>query len=83
ILDREAREGRPLGSSLPHVIVNDPYRTVIPPLTQQEIRATAQYEQPIIQQQPYEQQLLLQQQQRQYEQQLLQQQQYQQTIIQQ
>ncbi|CAF4997377.1 unnamed protein product, partial [Rotaria socialis] len=38
ILDREAREGRPLGSSLPHVIVNDPYRTVIPPLTQQEIR---------------------------------------------
>ncbi|CAF5123910.1 unnamed protein product, partial [Rotaria sp. Silwood1] len=42
ILDREAREGRPLGSSLPHVIVNDPYRTVIPPLTQQEIRATAQ-----------------------------------------
>ncbi|CAF0923296.1 unnamed protein product [Adineta steineri] len=42
ILDREAREGRPLGSSLPHVIVNDPYRTVIPPLTQQEIRQTAQ-----------------------------------------
>ncbi|CAF2412476.1 unnamed protein product [Rotaria sp. Silwood2] len=42
ILDREAREGRPLGSSLPQVIVNDPYRTVIPPLTQQEIRATAQ-----------------------------------------
>ncbi|CAF5196879.1 unnamed protein product, partial [Rotaria sp. Silwood1] len=42
ILEREAREGRPLGSSLPHVIVNDPYRTVIPPLTQQEIRATAQ-----------------------------------------
>ena len=42
ILDREAREGRPLGSSLPHVIVNDPYKTVIPPLTQQEIRQTAQ-----------------------------------------
>lgn len=42
ILDREARDGRPLGSSLPHVIVNDPYRTVIPPLTQQEIRQTAQ-----------------------------------------
>ena len=42
ILDREAREGRPLGSSLPHVIVNDPYQTVIPPLTQQEIRQTAQ-----------------------------------------
>ncbi|CAF0993811.1 unnamed protein product [Rotaria magnacalcarata] len=42
ILDREAREGHPLGSSLPHVIVNDPYRTVIPPLTQQEIRQTAQ-----------------------------------------
>jgi hypothetical protein len=42
ILDREAREGRPLGSSLPHIIVNDPYRTVIPPLTQQEIRQTAQ-----------------------------------------
>jgi hypothetical protein len=42
ILDREAREGRPLGSSLPQVIVNDPYRTVIPPLTQQEIRQTAQ-----------------------------------------
>jgi hypothetical protein len=42
ILDREARQGRPLGSSLPHVIVNDPYRTVIPPLTQQEIRQTAQ-----------------------------------------
>ena len=42
ILDREARDGRPLGSSLPHVIVNDPYQTVIPPLTQQEIRQTAQ-----------------------------------------
>jgi len=42
ILDREAREGRPLGSSLPHIIVNDPYQTVIPPLTQQEIRQTAQ-----------------------------------------
>ncbi|CAF0899795.1 unnamed protein product [Adineta ricciae] len=42
ILDREARQGRPLGSSLPHVFVNDPYRTVIPPLTQQEIRQTAQ-----------------------------------------
>ena len=42
ILDREAREGRPLGSSLPQIIVNDPYRTVIPPLTQQEIRQTAQ-----------------------------------------
>jgi hypothetical protein len=37
ILDREARQGRPLGSILPQVIVNDPYRTVIPPLTQQEI----------------------------------------------
>jgi len=42
ILDREARQGRPLGSSFPQVIVNDPYRTVIPPLTQQEIRQTAQ-----------------------------------------
>jgi hypothetical protein len=42
ILDREAREGRPLGSSLPHIIVNDPYQAVIPPLTQQEIRQTAQ-----------------------------------------
>ncbi|CAF1425246.1 unnamed protein product [Adineta steineri] len=42
ILDREARQGRPLGSALPHIIVNDPYRTVIPPLTQQEIRQTAQ-----------------------------------------
>ncbi len=42
ILDREARQGRPLGSSLPQIIVNDPYRTVIPPLTQQEIRQTAQ-----------------------------------------
>ena len=42
ILDREARQGRPLGSTLPQVIVNDPYRTVIPPLTQQEIRQTAQ-----------------------------------------
>ncbi len=42
ILDREAREGRPLGSSLPHVVVNDPYQAMIPPLTQQEIRQTAQ-----------------------------------------
>lgn len=42
ILDREARQGRPVGSTLPQVIVNDPYRTVIPPLTQQEIRQTAQ-----------------------------------------
>ena len=42
ILDREARQGRPLGSTLPQVIVNDPYRAVIPPLTQQEIRQTAQ-----------------------------------------
>lgn len=42
ILDREARRGRPLGSTLPQVIVDDPYRTVIPPLTQQEIRQTAQ-----------------------------------------
>jgi hypothetical protein len=42
ILDREARQGRPLGSVFPQVIVNDPYRTVIPPLTQQEIRQTAQ-----------------------------------------
>ena len=41
ILDREARQGRPLGSTLPQVIVNDPYQTVIPPLTQQEIRQTA------------------------------------------
>ena len=42
ILDREARQGRPLGSTLPQVIVDDPYRAVIPPLTQQEIRQTAQ-----------------------------------------
>ncbi|CAF0885596.1 unnamed protein product [Rotaria sordida] len=42
ILDREARQGRPLGSTLPHTIVNDPYRQVIPPLTQHEIRQTAQ-----------------------------------------
>ena len=42
ILDREAREGRPLGSTLPQIIVNDPYQQVIPPLTQQEIRQTAQ-----------------------------------------
>ena len=42
ILDREARQGRPLGSTLPQVVVNDPYRTIIPPLTQQEIRQTAQ-----------------------------------------
>ena len=42
ILDREARQGRPLGATLPQVIVNDPYQTVIPPLTQQEIRQTAQ-----------------------------------------
>ncbi|CAF3903621.1 unnamed protein product [Rotaria sp. Silwood2] len=42
ILDREARQGRPLGSTLPHIIVNDPYNQVIPPLTQQEIRQTAQ-----------------------------------------
>ena len=42
ILDREARQGRQLGSTLPQVIVNDPYRTVIPPLTQHEIRQTAQ-----------------------------------------
>ena len=42
ILDREARKGRPLGSSLPQVIVNDPYRALIPPLTQQEIHQTAQ-----------------------------------------
>ena len=42
ILDREARQGRPLGSTLPQVIVNDPYQTVIPPLTQQEIRQTAE-----------------------------------------
>ncbi|CAF0933424.1 unnamed protein product [Rotaria sp. Silwood1] len=41
ILDREARQGRPLGSTLPHTIVNDPYRQVIPPLTQHEIRQTA------------------------------------------
>jgi hypothetical protein len=42
ILDREARQGRPLGSSLPQVVINDPYRTIIPPLTQQEIHETAQ-----------------------------------------
>jgi hypothetical protein len=42
ILDRDARQGRPLGSTLPQTLVNDPYRTVIPPLTQQEIRQTAQ-----------------------------------------
>jgi hypothetical protein len=42
ILNREARQGRPLGSTLPQVIVNDPYQQVIPPLTQQEIRQTAQ-----------------------------------------
>ncbi|CAF2103321.1 unnamed protein product [Rotaria magnacalcarata] len=42
ILDCEARQGRPLGSTLPQVIVNDPYRALIPPLTQQEIRQTAQ-----------------------------------------
>ena len=42
ILDREARQGRPLGSSLPKLIVNDPYQTLIPPLTQHEIRQTAQ-----------------------------------------
>ena len=42
ILDREARQGHPLGSTLPQILVNDPYRTVIPPLTQQEIRQTAQ-----------------------------------------
>ena len=42
ILDREARQGRPLGSALPQVTVNDPYRQLIPPLTQKEIRQTAQ-----------------------------------------
>jgi hypothetical protein len=42
ILDREARQGRPLGSTLPHVIDDDPYRAVIPPLTQREIHQTAQ-----------------------------------------
>lgn len=42
LLDRDARQGRPLGENLPHVIVNDPYKTVIPPLTQQDIQQTAQ-----------------------------------------
>ncbi|CAF1204332.1 unnamed protein product, partial [Didymodactylos carnosus] len=41
ILDKEARKGRPLGSSIPHVPVNDPYRNIIPPLTHQEIHQTA------------------------------------------